>query len=168
MKLWIAKDEGSNYCTLFIDEPHKEFNNFTKKYSWRTDDMLGTYMCLPSSEFKNVTFENSPQEVELKLSNFTSKQLTRDYFAKHNWEIIIPEPDENGFVLWEARWIRSMEEGSPYYSNLTVTNMMYEDRFCISGKTGEGNIEYLMAYTEEDLENILKVLAIYDYYKKES
>lgn len=28
---------------------------------------MGTYMCLPSSEFQEVTFENSPQEVKLKL-----------------------------------------------------------------------------------------------------
>lgn len=94
--------------------------------------------------------------------------LTREYFVNNGWEIITYEPDEYGFVLWEAKWIRSMEEGSPYYSDLTVTNMMYEDRFCVNGKTGEGSINYLMAYTEDDLKNILKVLAIYDYYKKES
>ena len=50
-----------------IVEPYKVYDKFTKKYSWKTDGMLGTYMCLPSNEFKNVTFENSPQEVELKL-----------------------------------------------------------------------------------------------------
>lgn len=65
MKLWIAKGERSNYCALFIDKPHKEFDKFTKTYSWRTDDMMGTYMCLPSSEFNDVTFENSPRQVEL-------------------------------------------------------------------------------------------------------
>lgn len=67
MKLWVAKDEHSNYCILFIDKPHKEYNKFIKKYCWRTEDMLGTYMCLPSDNFKEVTFENSPKEVELKL-----------------------------------------------------------------------------------------------------
>lgn len=113
-------------------------------------------------------FEDGWEEAKKQSENKSSLQLTRDYFANHNWEIIIPEPDENGFILWEARWIRSMEKGSPYYSDLTVTNMMYEDRFCISGKTGEASVEWLMAYTEEDLENILKALAIYDYYKKEN
>ena len=113
-------------------------------------------------------FEDGWDEAKKQSENNSSLQLTRDYFAKHNWEIIIPEPDENGFVLWEARWVRSMDEGSPYYSNLSVTNIMYEDRFCVSGKTGEASVEWLMAYTEEDLENILKALAIYDYYKKEN
>ena len=27
--------------------------------------MMGTYMCLPSSEFTGVTYENSPRQVEL-------------------------------------------------------------------------------------------------------
>ena len=67
MKLWICKDEGSSFCKLMIVEPYKVYDKFTKKYSWKTDDMLGTYMCLPSNEFKNVTFENSPKEVEIKL-----------------------------------------------------------------------------------------------------
>ena len=67
MKIWIGKDEGSNYCILFLDKPHKVYDKLTKKYSWRTDDMLGTYMCLPSSEFTDVTYENSPRQVELKL-----------------------------------------------------------------------------------------------------
>lgn len=162
MKLWIARnDEGT--LELHYKKPY--MSKITGRPVWVSGDFVGD---LYDDLFPEVTFENSPQEIELKLSNPTSKQLTRDYFANHNWEIIIPEPDENGFILWEARWIRSMEKGSPYYSDLTVTNMMYEDRFCISGKTSEGSVQYLMAYTEEDLENILKVLDIYDYYKKES
>ena len=164
MKIWIARTKGDfkkGYLAIFGNKP---------VYIEHKDEWVGfsVGIYINNEEFPEVTFENSPQEIELKLSNHTSKPLTRDYFANHNWEIIIPEPDENGFILWEARWIRRMEKGSPYYSDLTVTNMMYEDRFCISGKTGEGNVEYLMAYTEKDLENILKVLDIYDYYKKES
>lgn len=65
MKLWVAKDEGFDFCKLFIDKPYKVCDKLTKKYSWRTDDMFGTYMCLPSSEFKNVTYQNSPKQVEL-------------------------------------------------------------------------------------------------------
>lgn len=65
MKLWIAKDENSRYCKLFITEPYKVFDKFIKKYCWKTDDMWGNYMCLPSSEFIGVTFENSPRQVEL-------------------------------------------------------------------------------------------------------
>lgn len=65
MKLWVARDEDSRYCTLFLNEPHKVYDKFIKKYCWRTNDMMGTYMCLPSSEFTGVTFENSPRQVEL-------------------------------------------------------------------------------------------------------
>ena len=156
MRIWIARDK-IGYITLHEKKP-KEKNG-----GW--NDVVAV---LGDNYFPEVTFENSPMEVELSLYHPTTKPLTRNYFADHNWEIVIHEPDENGFILWEAKWKRRMEEGSPYYSDLTVTNMMYKDRFCISGKTGEGSVQYLMAYTEEDLENILKVLDIYDYYKKES
>lgn len=113
-------------------------------------------------------FEDGWDAAKKQSENKLPCQLTRTYFANNNWEIVTHKPDENGFVLWEAKWVRSMEEGSPYYSDLTVTNMMYEDRFCVSGKTGEGCVEYLMAYTEEDLENILKVIGIYSFYEQES
>ena len=164
MKLWLARTKGGfkkGYLAIFESKP----SYIEHKDEW-VDFSGGMY--ISNEEFPEVTFENSPQEVELKLSNPTSKQLTRDYFAKNNWEIVTHKPDENGFVLWEAKWVRSMEEGSPYYSDLTVTNMMHEDRFCVSGKTGEGCVEYLMAYTEEDLESILKVLGIYSFYEQES
>ena len=166
MKLWIARDRDGE-LKLFSQIPFYD-ELYESWFALKNDECYGFVGYLDENEIPEVTFENSPQEVELKLSNTTSKPLTRDYFANHNWEIVTHKPDENGFILWEARWIRSMEKGSPYYSDLTVTNMMYEDRFCISGKTGEGSVQYLMAYTEEDLENILKVLDIYDYYKKES
>ena len=127
-------------------------------------------MTLIQSDMYTVqqAFEDGWDEAKKQSENKLPCQLTRNYFAKNNWEIVTHKPDENGFVLWEARWIRSMEKGSPYYSDLTVTNMMYEDRFCVSGKTGEGCVEYLMAYTEEDLESILKVLGIYSFYEQES
>lgn len=64
-KLWVAKDERTNYCRLFLDKPYKVYDDFLKKYCWKTRDMMGTYMCLPSSEFTDVTYENSPRQVEL-------------------------------------------------------------------------------------------------------
>ena len=154
MKLWIARAKFG-YITLHYSKP-KEKNG-----GW--NDVVAV---LGNNYFPEVTFENSPKQVELQIP--TTKPLTRDYFSNHNWEIVIHEPDENGFILWEAKWKRRMEEGSPYYSDITVTNMMYKDRFCISGKTNEGNVGYLMAYTEEDLVNILKVFSIYDFYEQES
>lgn len=67
MKLWIARDEGDRYCKLFKDEPYKVYDRFIRKYSWVTEDMLGTYMCIEDDSINSITFENSPQEVELKL-----------------------------------------------------------------------------------------------------
>lgn len=65
MKLWVAKDERNNYCRLFLDKPYKVYDDFLKKHCWKTCDMMGTYMCLPASEFTDVTYENSPRQVEL-------------------------------------------------------------------------------------------------------
>lgn len=67
MKLWIAKGEGDTYCILFIEKPYKYYDKFCKKYKFRTNDMCGTYMCLSEEAFPELTFENSPQEVELKI-----------------------------------------------------------------------------------------------------
>jgi hypothetical protein len=94
-------------------------------------------------------------------------QLTREYFSSHGWKIINHKPDENGFVLWEARWIRYMENGSPYYCELYVFNIMYSERFVMNGETTVGDLN-VEVYTEEELIAILKVIGVYDYYKKES
>lgn len=42
MKLWIARDEGSSYCKLFINEPYKVYDKYIKRICWLTQDMLGT------------------------------------------------------------------------------------------------------------------------------
>ena len=65
MKLWIARGEGDNYCILFKEKPYKYYDEFCKKNFFTTDNMLGTYMCLLADAFPEVTFENSPMEVEL-------------------------------------------------------------------------------------------------------
>lgn len=56
MKLWIARSEGGD-LTLHYKKPI-----YHKGYGW-------TSICsvLNSKEFSDVTFENSPREVELKL-----------------------------------------------------------------------------------------------------
>ena len=90
-------------------------------------------------------------------------KLCREYFNKE-WEIITHEPDETGFVLWEAKWNRSYENGDGFYAELTVTNIMYKEQFCIDGSSNLGRV-VLRIYTLEDLENVLKVLGIFDYYK---
>ena len=124
MKLWIARDVCNISLKLFFEKPVEQEGNWVVKHIDKLNRMYyGNSISIDNNLFPEVTFENSPQEVEIKIN--TTKPLTRDYFSNHNWEIVIHEPDENGFILWEAKWKRSMEEGSPYYSDLTVTNMMY-------------------------------------------
>lgn len=57
MKLWIARDDNSD-ISVYYEKPR----------------LFGEYwggtpfgMRLPNNSFPEVTFENSPQEVELKL-----------------------------------------------------------------------------------------------------
>ncbi len=60
MTLWIARDaDGELY--LYHNKPTKGDYRFTCKYVY--DD----YIALNSDDFPEITFKNSPQEVELKL-----------------------------------------------------------------------------------------------------
>ena len=65
MKLWIARDKDSSLC-LYSKEPKL------------SEEIEGVWVCsqygypvevtvLPSEMFPEVTFENSPREVELKI-----------------------------------------------------------------------------------------------------
>lgn len=61
MKLWISRDEDG-FLGLYRTQP---FLNKRDRYNEEWD---GDYISpLPKSFFQEVTFENSPQEVELKL-----------------------------------------------------------------------------------------------------
>jgi hypothetical protein len=61
MKYWIARNE-KGFLFLYDDEP------FEYKYEghsyWRT---YGNYYSIDDDLFPEITYENSPQEVELKL-----------------------------------------------------------------------------------------------------
>lgn len=72
MKLWIARDiDGGLY--LYLNKPIKGSYRFTCGYVF--DD----YIQLDSDEFPEITFENSPQVVELKLisNGISNKQSNR-------------------------------------------------------------------------------------------
>lgn len=61
MKLWIARDKYG-YLTLHEEAP---FNN---SGMWFSDNRTTKpYICISKDCFYEVTFENSPQQVELKL-----------------------------------------------------------------------------------------------------
>ena len=67
MKLWVARDkDGGLY--LYNYAPHK---NTTGRFtcSIKPDGEWSEEYALNSHLFPEVTFENSPQEVELKLVN---------------------------------------------------------------------------------------------------
>ena len=67
MKMWIAKHEKQSYVVLFKEKPVKRYDKYTKGWWWESETMYNAYLCLDAESFPEVTFENSPQEVELKL-----------------------------------------------------------------------------------------------------
>ena len=60
MKLWIARNK-SKVIKLFTIEP--EYNNISDEWKGYDSEEIELSML----NFTEVTFENSPQEVELKL-----------------------------------------------------------------------------------------------------
>ena len=62
MKLWIARDL-INSLSLFKNKPKLKFINIHGKRIW-----VGDFVAAVKTDlFPEVTFENSPQEVEFKL-----------------------------------------------------------------------------------------------------
>ena len=64
MKLWIARDEDGDLY-LYEREPNREFDYFYSSY---------VYIRIDENLFPEVTFENSPKQVELKLIDNDSKK----------------------------------------------------------------------------------------------
>ena len=58
MKLWIARDKD-DILRLFYIKPFLNINN-----EWDSDD---NDFVIDEDQFPEVTFENSPQQVEIKL-----------------------------------------------------------------------------------------------------
>lgn len=65
MKLWIARDENGK-LTLFKDKPIQKISRWIGESYWYASKPRGS-ITLDSYMFLGVNFENSPQEVELKL-----------------------------------------------------------------------------------------------------
>ena len=63
MKLWIARDKD-NDLRVFTSQPYQRNGIFMADSSYKDD-----FIFIDSDIFPEVTFENSPQEVELKLIN---------------------------------------------------------------------------------------------------
>ena len=67
MKLWIARDQyndayGRGTLTLHLYKP-----SLNEHGRWSDNTVYGFQCVLSKDKFPEVTFENSPQEVELKL-----------------------------------------------------------------------------------------------------
>lgn len=63
MKLWIARDKDGELC-LYKTKPWKRENTDYYNDEFDCDDY---FMNIDEDLFPEITFENSPQQVELKL-----------------------------------------------------------------------------------------------------
>ena len=63
MKLWIARD-FDGYLKLYINKPSLDSND---NMYYTHSDVEDDYLNIDKEFFPEVTFENSPQEIELKL-----------------------------------------------------------------------------------------------------
>ena len=66
MKLWSARHKNK-HISLYWTKPHIIYDPDTKSRHWILEPDDGDYMLLPDDYFPEVTFENSPQEVELVI-----------------------------------------------------------------------------------------------------
>ena len=66
MKMYIARDEETEFCRLFTSKPEKKYNYYHEKVMW-TNGKRNDGVQLDMGDFPEVTFENSPQEVELVI-----------------------------------------------------------------------------------------------------
>ena len=60
--LWIARDRDNTLC-LFNSKP---INHADRCWIPREDIDCGNYLTLPDSEYPEITFENSPQQINLQ------------------------------------------------------------------------------------------------------
>lgn len=65
MRLWIARDKDDSLY-LYKQKPQLTYGGL-----WVNKNNT-CFVKLPMTEFKEVTFENSPQEIEIKLINNVS------------------------------------------------------------------------------------------------
>lgn len=74
MKMWIARDKvgiGRRFAPQLAMYENKPFQSDIKEGMFFCE---GFYVVLPSHYFPEVTFENSPMEVELTLKQADSRR----------------------------------------------------------------------------------------------
>ena len=90
-------------------------------------------------------------------------KLTRDFFEKQKWDIetVKIENSEN----WMAKIEKTIDEDGVYI-DASVTNILYPDRFALSGYLTSDCYISIMLYTEEDYFNLLKLVRLTTDFKK--
>ena len=79
MKLWIARDKGTDILWVFDKPPVLRDKNVESEPSWFVMTENDVYSVLLSHYlFPEVTFENSPQEIEVKLVNDKVNDFAED------------------------------------------------------------------------------------------
>ena len=67
MKMWIARTKG-NRLSIFDTKPHySEYEELWFNWLGESKCVIEAGYRIKSTDFPEVTFENSPMEVELKL-----------------------------------------------------------------------------------------------------
>jgi hypothetical protein len=81
-------------------------------------------------------------------------KLTREFFEKQNWDIgtVKVGNAEN----WMAELKKTIDQDQVYI-NASVTNILYPNRFALSGYLTSDCYITIMLYTEEDYFNLLKL-----------
>lgn len=70
MKLWITRNICNIRLELFFEKPVEQEGNWVVKHLDKLNRMYyGNSITLENHLFPEVTYENSPQEVEIKLVN---------------------------------------------------------------------------------------------------
>lgn len=67
MKLWIARDNDKDGSLCLYDKKPKLSEEVEGLWVCSQYDMLVDVIVLPPKYFPEITFENSPQKIELKL-----------------------------------------------------------------------------------------------------
>jgi hypothetical protein len=68
MRLWIARDVCNIHLKLFYEKPVENEGGWVVKHLDKLNRMYyGDFISINKDLFPEVTFENSPMEVELKI-----------------------------------------------------------------------------------------------------
>ena len=85
--------------------------------------------------------------------------LTRDYFETHGYRVEPCEVDST--PVWQVGLRKSINAGDRLCIDVCVTNMMYTERFALTGCLGNHcYVNTVMLYNVEDLEALYRVAHI--------